>query len=78
MEAKELIIEFLTKAGFKEAGRDQYHREDIGVIFIRQYDVQKVMFQIMELGRKHQAKDIRDALMIKAELFHTVVFQPQV
>jgi hypothetical protein len=32
----------------------------------------------MELGGKHQAKNIREALMIKAELFDTVVFNPQV
>jgi len=78
MEEKDVIIEFLNKAGFKEVGRNQFTKEGIGTIFIRQWDVLKVFLQIMELGGKHQAKNIREALMIKAELFDTIIFNPQV
>ncbi len=74
---KHLIIEFLTEAGFKEKGKDQFHKPLIGTIFIVEWDVQKVMHQIMTLGAKHQANRIREALMIKDELFETVVFNPQ-
>lgn len=75
---KEIIVQFLKKAGFEEKGKDQYYKFEIGIIFIRKWDPEIVMFQIMELGRKHGAKQIREALMIHDELFETVVFNPKV
>ena len=75
---KEIIVQFLKKSGFEEKGKDQYYKHEIGIIFIKKWDAEIVMFQIMELGRKHGAKQIREALMINDELFETVVFNPQV
>ena len=77
MEEKEIIIEFLQKSGFKESGKDQFFREGTGRIFIIQYNVTKVMFQIMELGEKHHAKKVRDVLMLK-DACEICIFNPQV
>ncbi len=75
---KEIIIQFLKKAGFEEKGKDQYYKHEIGIIFVKKWDVEIFMFQIMELGRMHGAKQIRESLMIQDELFETVVFNPKV
>jgi len=77
MDERKVIINFLLEAGFVKHGTDQFKKDGTGTIFIRQYNVEKVMFQIMELGRKHGAKQIREALMIQHEFFETVVFNPQ-
>lgn len=77
MEEEKLIKDFLLAAGFKECGKSAYKKEGIGYICITRFDVEMVMFQIMELGRKHQAKEIRDSLMIQDELLDKVQFNPQ-
>lgn len=77
MEEKDIIIEFLTKSGFKENGRNAYLNEKIGTIFIRQWSIQVVFFQIFELGEKHHAKKVRDILKIN-EATECYIFNPQV
>jgi len=77
MEDKDIIIEFLEKSGFKENGRNAYLNEKIGTIFIRQWNIQVVFFQIFELGEKHHAKKVRDVLMLK-DAVETYIFNPQV
>lgn len=77
MDEQKVITNFLLEAGFAKYGRDQFKKDGVGTIFIRQWNVTKVMFQIMELGEKHRAKKIRDAFMIQDELFEHVVFNPQ-
>jgi len=74
---KDVIAEFLSRAGFKENGRDIYTKENVGTIFIRQWIVITVLNQIMELGAKHQANKMREVLYMKdaAELY---IFNPQV
>lgn len=74
---EQIIRDFLNASGFSEKGKDQFYREGTGTIFIRQYDVTKVMFHIMELGRKHHAKEIRDILYFK-DAVEVCVFNPQV
>ncbi len=77
MNERKLIINFLTESGFRELGRDQYTKEGVGNIFIRQWNVQKVFFQIMELGEKHHANKLRELLMIK-DATEVYIFNPMV
>lgn len=77
MEEKDIIIEFLNKSGFKEKGKNQYFKEGIGLIFVREYKIEIVFKQILGLGRKHQAHDIRNALRIN-DCVETFSFNPQV
>lgn len=77
MENEKIIKDFLIASGFSEKGKNQFHRKDTGIIFIRQYDVTKVMFQIMELGEKHHAEKLRGLLYLK-ENIEVGVFNPQV
>jgi len=77
MKEKNVIIDFLTKAGFEEKGKDQYKRKDTGTIFIREWSALKVMWQIMELGEKHHAKKVRDVLHL-TDAVELYIFNPQV
>jgi len=77
MEQKDIIIEFLTQSGFKENGRNAYLNDKLGTIFIRQWNIQTVFFQIMELGEKHHAKKVRDVLHLK-DAVELYIFNPQV
>jgi len=77
MDKRKVIMNFLLEAGFVQYGTDQFKRDGTGTIFIREWDVTKVMWQIMELGEKHRAKKIRDVLMVQDELFEHVIFNPQ-
>jgi len=77
MEEKDIIIEFLTKAGFEEKGKDQFYNEKLGRIFLRKYYAQDVLMQIFELGKKHHANDLRNLLMI-SEQTECYGFNPQV
>lgn len=74
---KDLIIHFLTESGFKENGRNAYVNENIGTIFIRQWNIKTIFFQIMELGEKHHAKKVLDVLMLK-DAVETYIFNPHV
>jgi hypothetical protein len=77
MDKRKVIMNFLLEAGFVQYGTDQFKRDGTGTIFIREWEVTKVMWQIMELGEKHKAKKIRDILMVQDELFEHVIFNPQ-
>lgn len=78
MKDEQLIIDFLKKSGFQMRGVRQFTKKGTGTIHIKKWCAETVLYQIMELGGKHQAKQIRDALMIKSELVDTVEFNPHV
>lgn len=77
LNEKDIIIKFLEASGFKENGTLAYTRESTGTIFIREWSVLKVMWQIMELGEKHHAKKVRDVIMMN-DAVETCIFNPQV
>jgi len=78
MGNQEIIVRgFLNSAGFVEKGINQFHKNEVGIIFIREYDSQKVLFQILELGEKHHANRLRNLLFFKDQV-ETYEFNPQV
>lgn len=77
MDEQVVITEMLTQAGFQESGKSQFSKKDVGTIFIRDWNCEKVFNQIMELGAKHQASKLRELLKI-SDAVETYIFAPKV
>jgi len=75
LNEKDVIIQFLIKSGFKEKGTNQYYNEKLGYIFLRTFYIQDVFMQIMELGKKHHANELRNLLKISDQV-ECYIFNP--
>lgn len=63
MEEKLAILSFLLAAGFKENGKDQYFKDGVGRLFIREWNASEVLRQILSLGQQHHAKLLGDLII---------------